>query len=58
MNNLYGITDIRVSIIEAPHDQITEVNAFLKAHDGNIIDIRTEEMLYGVTKYIIIYKEE
>lgn len=57
MNNIYGITNIRIAAIEALHDHLSEVNEFLKAHDGNIIDIRTGDMLYGMTKYIFIYKE-
>lgn len=58
MNTLYGIKNIRVKAIEAPHDDLAEVNEFLSAHDGEIIDIQINPMLYGVTKYIIIFHAE
>lgn len=56
MNTLYGIMNIRVKAIEAAHDDLAEVNDFLAAHDGEIIDIQINPMLYGVTKYIIIFR--
>ena len=56
MGNIYGVTGVRVKAIEAPHEDLTEVNDFLDEYDGNIIDIQTSPMAYGVTKYIIVYK--
>ena len=57
MKSMFGITGIKVRAIEAGED-MSEVNDFLKEHDGNIIDIQNSPMLYGVTKFIIIYKKE
>lgn len=54
---MYGITKIGVKAIEASHEDVFAVNNFLKAHDGEIIDIKPEPMMYGITKYIIIYRE-
>lgn len=56
MKSVYGITGIRVKAIEASHEGLEEVNKFLEEHDGNIIDIQISPMMYGVTKYIIVYR--
>ena len=57
MNSIFGIKGIHVKAIETASENATEVNEFLAAHDGNIIDIQVHAMLYGVTKYIIVYRE-
>ena len=53
---MFGITGIRIKIIEATHEDSSKINEFLDEYDGNIIDIKTADMLYGVTKFIIVYK--
>ena len=56
MNNMYGITGIKVKIIEVNSRETKELDDFLAEYDGNIIDIQTVGMLYGVCKFIITYK--
>lgn len=56
MKSVFGTTNIRVHAIEAQGTYMSEVNDFLTEYDGNIIDIQTIGMLYGVTKFIIIYR--
>ena len=56
MKSIFGTTNIRVHAIEAHGIDMSEVNEFLSAFDGNIIDIQTVGMLYGVTKFIIVYR--
>jgi hypothetical protein len=53
---MYGITGIQMKVIDVHGTDAMDVNLFLEEYDGNIIDIRTEQMLYGVTRYVIIYK--
>ena len=56
MNSMFGIKQIQIRVFECAHDDVQPVNDFLTKHDGDIIDVRTDNMLYGVTKYIVIYK--
>lgn len=56
MKNVYGITGMKVKIILVAHDDTKKLNEFLAEYDGNIIDIQTVGMLYGVCKFIITYK--
>ena len=56
MKNVYGITGMQVKIIETEHDDTEKLNEFLAKYDGNIIDIQTIGMMYGVCKFIITYK--
>lgn len=59
MTNMFGITGIQVKIIDIYKNDMsgeTDLNLFLDEYDGNIIDIRTEQMMYGVTRFAIIYK--
>ena len=56
MNNMYGITGIKVKIIEVSGKETEELDNFLAEYNGNIIDIQTVGMLYGVCKFIITYK--
>lgn len=56
MKSIFGTTNIRVHAIEAQGTDMSEVNEFLSAFDGNILDIQTVGMLYGVTKFIIVYR--
>lgn len=57
MNNIYGITNIRVKAIEVEKNDLTKVNQFLKEHDGNIIDIQIIPMFQGFSRFIITYHE-
>ena len=56
MNNVFGITGIRVKAIEVDKNDLTKVNDFLEEYDGNIIDIQVIPMLYGVSRFVITYK--
>ena len=59
MTNMFGITGIQVKIIDIYKNDMsgeTDLNLFLDEYNGNIIDIRTEQMMYGVTRFAIIYK--
>lgn len=58
MINLRGITGIRTKIIEVEGTHTEELNDFLEEYNGYIIDIQTVGMLYGLCKFIIIYKAE
>lgn len=53
---MFGIKGIQVKTFDVQNKQPDEVNEFLTEYDGNIIDIRTEQLMYGVTRYIIIYR--
>lgn len=58
MKNLYGITGIKTIVFSRSNMQehMDEVNAFLQAHDGDILDIQ-----YSATDYyselLIVYKD-
>lgn len=57
MKNKYNEKDcIQVKIIEVTHDNTEELNEFLLKHKGNIIDIQTVGMMYGICKFVIMYK--
>lgn len=56
MTTFYGITGIQMKVIDVHGTDAMDVNLFLEEYDGNIIAIQTEQMLYGVTRYVIIYK--
>ena len=56
MKNIYGITGIKVKIIEVTANLTRELDDFIEKHDGNIIDIQTIGMMYGVCKFVIVYK--
>lgn len=56
MNNMYGITGIKVKIIEVNGKETKELDDFLTEYDGNIITIQTIGMMYGVCKFIVTYK--
>lgn len=56
MKNLYGITGIQVEAIDCTKNHLEELNEFLEEHDGDILEIQTVAMLYGVTRYVVIYK--
>lgn len=56
MPNFYGITHLKVKILEVTHDKTEELNVFLEEHNGNIVDIQTAPMMYGFCKFIIVYK--
>ena len=49
MKNYFGITGIRLYAAQ----EIDELNAFLAAHDGNIIDI-----IFTSEGVVIVYKVE
>lgn len=53
---MYGIKGIQIKVIDVQGTDVWEVNDFLDEYDGNIIAINPEQMLYGVTRYIITYK--
>lgn len=57
MENKYNSKDcIQVKIIEVTHKDTEELNEFLLKHKGNIIDIQTVGMMYGICKFVIMYK--
>ena len=56
MNNVFGITGIRVKAIEVNKNNVAEVNEFLDEYDGNIIDVQIIPMLQGVSRFVIVYK--
>lgn len=63
MANIFGITGLRVAVIDAKLSDtdgrnLDEVNSFMAEHDGNIVEIKTAQMMYGVTRFIITYREE
>lgn len=56
MNNVFGITGIRVKAIEVEKNDLTKVNDFLGEYDGNIIDIQVIPMFQGFSRFVITYK--
>lgn len=58
MANIFGITGLKVAVIDAKSDNLDEVNSFMAEHDGDIVEIQTAQMMYGVTRFIITYREE
>ena len=53
---MFGIHGIMVKVIDCKDDDVKDLNQFLDEYDGNIIDIKTVPMLYGITRYVVIYK--
>ena len=58
MSNVFGITNLQIKTFDCFQDELTEVNEFLKEHNGDVVNIQTEAMLYGKTRYIITYREK
>lgn len=58
MNNVFGITDIRIKAIEVNQNDLIEVNYFLAKHDGDIIDIQVTPLFQGFSRVFITYKEK
>lgn len=56
MADMLGIKGIQIKTFDLKHDEINIVNDFLMEYDGSIIDIQVAQMLYGVTRYVIVYK--
>ena len=56
MKNLYGLTNIMVKVIDCKGDDVGELNKFLDEYNGNVVEIQTVGMLYGITRYVVIYK--
>ena len=55
MKNMFGITGIRVKAIEVDKDDLTEVNKFLEEYDEKVIDIQIIQMMYGKSRFVIVY---
>lgn len=53
---MLGIKGIQIKTFDLKCDEINIVNDFLMEYDGSIIDIQVAQMLYGVTRYVIVYK--
>ena len=47
---------IQVKIIEVTGKDTKELNDFLSKHKDNIVDIQTVGMMYGICKFVIMYK--
>lgn len=59
MNNLQGIHGLHVHTFEIEKEGISEeLDMFLRQHGGNVLDIQSHVMAYGVTKIIVVYTEE
>lgn len=58
MNNVFGITGIQTKVFEVNKNDVSEVNAFLKEYDGDIIDIQIIPMFQGFSRWAIIYREK
>ena len=58
MNDLYGITGLRVKIIVIEGEKDYLLNSFLEKHDGKIIDIKIAGQTLGYTTFVITYKQE
>ena len=56
MANIFGITGLRVAVIDAKSDNLDKVNSFIEEYDGNIVEIQTTQMMYGTTRFIITYR--
>lgn len=63
MTNIFGITGLRIAVIDAKLSDtagrnLDEVNSFMAEHDGNIVEIQTTQLMYGITRFIFTYREE
>lgn len=57
MNNLFGITNIKVKHFSISGDEIEKINDFLKLHDGNIIDIQYQQNNFTCKQILVIYQD-
>lgn len=57
MNNLYGITNIKIVFMQTTDNNAPEINDFIKRHDGNIIDIQYQQNNFTCHQVMIIYSE-
>ncbi len=57
MTNLRFIERIQVKVFDCRNDDLEELNKFLMDNETRICEIQTQQLLYGVTRYIVIYKE-
>lgn len=53
---MINIKGIQIKSFEVDHDNVDEVNMFLEEYDGNIIDIKIIPLLYGKSRYVVIYR--
>lgn len=53
MNKMYGLLGLQVTTF--PFWMDTEINAFLKSHDGNIVDIQLDD---DVIMIVYVDKED
>lgn len=58
MNTLFGITNIKVTFFAIKDNDTHEINAFLQAHNGEIIDIQYQQNNFAVRQVMIVYKEK
>ena len=56
MKNLYGLTNLMVKVIDCEGDDVGELNKFLDEYNGNVVEIQAQQMMYGITRYIVIFK--
>ncbi len=58
MNNiLFGITNIKVKHFSIVENDYTNINAFFKKYDGNIIDIQYSQNNFVAKQILVIYQE-
>lgn len=56
INNLFGITNIKVKHFVVTNGDFSEINNFLKKHDGNIIDIQYQQNNFVAKQILIVYQ--
>ena len=57
MKNLLGIKGVRVEEFSGFFSDAYNVNKFLEAHDGDIIDIMCVQNDTNCLSYLVVYKE-
>ena len=45
-----------VKVIDCEGDDVGELNKFLDEYNGNVVEIQAQQMMYGITRYIVIFK--
>jgi hypothetical protein len=57
MNNLFGITGIKVEFCAITYGDTSYLNDFLNRHDGDIIDIQFQQNEFSAQQVMVVYKD-
>lgn len=58
MNNMFGITGIKVGFFAITYGDTSYLDDFLSKHDGDIIDIQFQQNEFSTQQVMVVYKKD